>query len=151
MGYVTPHLYSSVGSYDHVWYSPTVFSLQLTFYSILCDVCLGWYFYSIHLSKTLALPSGEGVSTAYSRDSSRFPRRVHNFYRQPPSRQAQVHRVTQLLTDGVPCRESAGAGSVVLKVVPITGAAFSGITMDQFFLRLSFPTPTSGTVDTCAT
>ena len=45
------------------------------------------------------------------------------------------HRVgpefTQLLTDGVHCRESAGTGPVVLKVVPVTGAAFAGVTMDQ--------------------
>ena len=32
---------------------------------------------------------------------------------------------------GVRCRESTSTGPVVLKVVPVTGAAFSGIIMDQ--------------------
>ena len=42
-------------------------------------------------------------------------------------------------------RESAGTGPVVLKVVPVTGAAFSGFTiMGHFFVRLSFSTPTTG-------
>ena len=46
-------------------------------------------------------------------------------------------------TDGVHCRKAVGAGPVVLKVVPVTGVAFSGITtMDQFVVRLTFPTPT---------
>ena len=36
-------------------------------------------------------------------------------------------------TDSVCCRESAGAESVVLKVVRVTGAAFPAITVDQFF------------------
>ena len=35
-----------------------------------------------------------------------------------PSGQSRVHRVTQLRTDGVYCRESAGIGPVNLKVVP---------------------------------
>ena len=53
-------------------------------------------------------------------------------YRQPPSSQSRVNRVTQLRTDGVPCREPAGTGPVVLKVVRVTGAAlvlaaFSGV------------------------
>ena len=39
-------------------------------------------------------------------------------------------------TDGVDCRESAGTGPVVLKVVRVTGVAFSGITVD-FFLCAS--------------
>ena len=40
----------------------------------------------------------------------------------------RVNRVTKLRTDDVYCRESAGTGSVVLKVVPVTGVAFSGVT-----------------------
>ena len=32
---------------------------------------------------------------------------------------------------GIQCRESAGIGPVLLKAVSVTGAAFSGITMDQ--------------------
>ena len=47
------------------------------------------------------------------------------------SGQSQVYRVKQLRTDGVHRRESAGTGPVVLKVVPVTGAAFSGFTVDQ--------------------
>ena len=50
---------------------------------------------------------------------------------QTPSGQSQVYRFTQLRTDGVHCRESAGTGPVNLKVVPVTGAAFASITMDQ--------------------
>ena len=34
-----------------------------------------------------------------------------------PSGQSRVYRVTQLRTDGVHCRESAGTGSVNVKVV----------------------------------
>ena len=69
-------------------------------------------------------------------------------YRQPPSGQSRVYRVTQLRTEDVHCRESAGAGPDFLKVVPVTGAALSGIAMDQF-LGLSFSTPTIDTVDMC--
>ena len=39
------------------------------------------------------------------------------------------------------CRESAGTGPVVLKVVPVTGAAFSGFTIDQFLCASLFPNP----------
>ena len=48
-----------------------------------------------------------------------------------PSGQSRVYRVTQLRTDGGHCRESASPGPGVFKVVPVTGAAFAGITMDQ--------------------
>ena len=47
--------------------------------------------------------------------------------------QCRIHPVTQLRTDGVHCRESTGTGPVVLKVVRVTSAAFSGFTMAQFF------------------
>ena len=40
------------------------------------------------------------------------------YNRHTPSGQSRVHRVTQLRTDGVHCRESAGTGPVNLKVVP---------------------------------
>ena len=60
---------------------------------------------------------------------------VHLFIkkRHTPSGQSRVHRVTQLRTDGVHSRESAGTGPdpVVLKVVPVTGAAFLHVIMDQ--------------------
>ena len=45
---------------------------------------------------------------------------VHLFIYNPhtPSGQSRVYWVTQLRTDGVHCRESAGTGPVNLKVVP---------------------------------
>ena len=39
--------------------------------------------------------------------------------------------------------KSAGTGPAVLKVVPVTGADFTGH-RGPFDVRLSFPTPTSG-------
>ena len=54
-----------------------------------------------------------------------------------PSGQSRVYRVTQLRT-GVHHREFAGTGSVVLKVVPVTGAAFSGTTMDRLICAFFF-------------
>ena len=80
----------------------------------------------------------------YSRDSSLFPRRrpfIIRLDRQPPSSQSRVYEVTQLRTDGVHCRESASAGPIVLKVVRVTGAAFSGIAMDQLMCASLFPHP----------
>ena len=78
-------------------------------------------------------------SGAYSRDSSRFPRR-HPFIclnRRTPSGQSRVYRVAQLRTDGVQCREFAGTGPVVLKVVPVTGAAIlQVVTMGQLMCPL---------------
>ena len=61
-------------------------------------------------------------------------------YRHTPSGQCRVHRVTQLRTDGVNCRESAGTGTVVFKVVPVTGAVFA-CHHGPIILRLFFPTP----------
>ena len=43
---------------------------------------------------------------------------VHLWNRHTPSGQSRVCRVTQLRTDGVHFRESAGTGPVILKVVP---------------------------------
>ena len=43
-----------------------------------------------------------------------------------PLGQSRVSRVKHLRTVGVHCRESAGPGPVVLKVIPVTGAAFPG-------------------------
>ena len=47
------------------------------------------------------------------------------FYDHTPLGQSRVYRVTQLRTDSVHYRESAGTGPVVLKVVRGTGAAFA--------------------------
>ena len=45
-------------------------------------------------------------------------------------------------------RESAGSGPVVLKVVPVMGASFVQVTMDQLInVHLSlFPTPTRDSI-----
>ena len=56
---------------------------------------------------------------AYLRDSSRVPRRRP--FMKPPYAIGSVPSIsgrTQLRTDGVHCRESAGTGPVNLKVVP---------------------------------
>ena len=65
-------------------------------------------------------------SGAYTRDSSRFPRRRPFIYT------ANRHRVSHEFNrsrNRVPmafhCRESAGTGPAVLKEVPVAGAAFS--------------------------
>ena len=59
-------------------------------------------------------------SGAYLRDSSRVPRRRPSIYLKPPYAIGPVpsFRVTQMRTDGVHCRESAGTGTVNLEVVP---------------------------------
>ena len=61
--------------------------------------------------------------------------------RQPPSGQSRVYRVAQLPTNDVHYRESAGTGQVALKVISVTGAAFSGIIMDPLFGASLFPPP----------
>ena len=82
---------------------------------------------------------------AYSpRDSSRVPRRRLYRHNTPPLGQSRVCRVTQLRTDDLHCRESAGTGPVVLKVVPVTGAAFALHHRGSINVRLSFPTSTIG-------
>ena len=68
---------------------------------------------------------------------------VHT-YRQPTTCQSRVYRVTQIRTDGVHCRESIGTGPEVLEVVPVMGAAFLGLTMNQFCMCYFFPTYTVG-------
>ena len=62
----------------------------------------------------------QAESGAYVRDSARVLRRRPFIYlnRHTPSGQSRVYRVTQLRTDGVHYRESAGTGPVNLKVVP---------------------------------
>ena len=60
-------------------------------------------------------------------------------YRQLPSDQFRVYQVTQLRTDGVHCRKSVGTGPAVLKAVPVSGAAFSGIIMHQFLYAFLLP------------
>ena len=81
---------------------------------------------------------------AYLRDSSQLPRRRPFIYlnRRTPSGQSRVYGVTQLRTDGVHCRESAGTGRVNLKVVPVTGAVFAS-PWTNLYAPL-FPTPAIG-------
>ena len=62
-----------------------------------------------------------------------------HIYHQPPTGQSRVNRILQLLTDGVHCRESAGTGPVVLKVVTVTSAAILQITIDQLMCTCLFP------------
>ena len=63
----------------------------------------------------------QAESGAYSRDFSQFPRRCPFIYlnRHTPSGQSRVYRVTQLRTDGVHCRESAGTGPLNLKLLVV--------------------------------
>ena len=56
-------------------------------------------------------------------------------------------QVTQIRTNGVHCRQAAGAGPVVLNVVPVTGTCLFRYHHGPLFVHLSFPTPTIGTVD----
>ena len=84
----------------------------------------------------------QAESGAYLRDSSRVPRRrpFIDLNRHTPWGQFRVYRViTQLRTDGVHCRESACTGPAVLKVVPVTGAAFYGFTMNRIICVSLFP------------
>ena len=86
----------------------------------------------------------QAESDTYLRDSSRVPRRCPFTYlnRHTPSAQSRVYRVTQLRTDGVHCRESAGIGPVNLKIVPNECCHFAGH-HGPINVRLSFA-PTNG-------
>ena len=66
--------------------------------------------------------------------------------RQPPSGQSRRDRATKLRADGVRCRVCTGTGPEVPKVVLVTGAAFSGFTMDQLMCASLFPHPLTGYV-----
>ena len=68
---------------------------------------------------------------------------------EPPGRPASysqyshLNLLTCLLSglDVIHYRESAGTGLAASKVVPVTGASFSGITMDHFSCAALFPRP----------
>ena len=79
-------------------------------------------------------------SGLYSRDSSRCPQRRPYIFCQhhTPSGQSRVYRGTELRTDDVHCRESAGTRPVVLKVVRGTGAAFASPWTTCYCLCSSF-------------
>ena len=74
----------------------------------------------------------QAESGAYLRIPPEFRGGVHLFIynRHTPSGQSRVYRVTQLRTDGVHCRESAGTGPVILKVVP-NECCLGKVTMEQ--------------------
>ena len=98
---------------------------------------------SLHTLPTAKRERVQYLSSAYSQISSRFPWRRPFIYlnRHTPSSQSRVYRGTQVCTNGVHCRESAGAGPVVLKVVPVTGATILQVTMDQLMCASLFPHP----------
>ena len=71
----------------------------------------------------------QAESGACSRGSSRFLRR-HLFIFlncHTASDQSRVYQVTHLRVDSVHCRESAGIGPFLLKVVSVPAAAFAGV------------------------
>ena len=74
-------------------------------------------------------------------DSSRFPPRRPFIYlnHHTPSGQSRVYRVTQLHTDSVHRRESAGTGPVNLKVVPNECCLVVAGHHGPISMRLSFP------------
>ena len=96
-----------------------------------------------------AVPSLVSLLIFYSEAESALP--IHEipptfrdgFYRHG-SGQSRVYQVTQLRTEGVSCRESAGTRPVVLNIESVTGAALSGITMDRFLCTYYFPMAYSG-------
>ena len=87
----------------------------------------------------------QAESGAYSRDPSRVPRRrpFTYFNCHTPSGQSRAYRITQLRTDGVHCRESAGTGTVNLKVVPNEECCLDRSPWTNQYTPL-FPTPTTG-------
>ena len=88
-----------------------------------------------------AVSSRVSLLILHNTHSSRVPRRRPFIYlrRCTPSGQSRVYRVTELRTDGVHCRESADTGPVILKGVPVTGAALLQVTMDQPMCASLFP------------
>ena len=74
----------------------------------------------------------QAESGAYSRESSRVPRRRPFIFlnHHTPSTQSRVYRLMQLRTDGVYCRESAGTRPVNFKVVP-NECYLGQVTVDQ--------------------
>ena len=68
------------------------------------------------------------LSGSYSQDPPAFPRRRLTM----PSSQSRSYRVTQLHADVANSLDSAGTGSALVKVVGVTGAAFSCLTIEQF-------------------
>ena len=83
----------------------------------------------------------QAESDAYSRVLPLSAAASNFLYRQPPTGPSRLCRVTQLRTDGVHCRESASTGPVVLNVVQVTGAAYSGNPVGQILCASRFQHP----------
>ena len=75
-----------------------------------------------------------------SATASKYCTQYSTVYCQPPSGQSRVYRITQLRTDDVHCREIAGTGSLVLKVVRVTGLPFQVSPWTNFCAPLFFRT-----------
>ena len=69
---------------------------------------------------------------------------AHLFIRPSAVGSVPSYQAAQLRTDGVHYRESSGGGPVVIRVVLVPDAAFSGIAMDKLMRVSLFPTPTIG-------
>ena len=90
---------------------------------------------------TLLIIHTQADSGAYSRDFSHFPRRRTFIYINchPTSGQFRVHQVTQLRTDGVHCRESAGTVPVVPQGSSSNGCYLFRPHHGPINVHLSFP------------
>ena len=75
-------------------------------------------FYTVHVLR-LNLVLSHGIPPVFRGGVHLF---IY-FSRHTSLSQSRVYRVTQLRTNSVHYRESAGTGPVVLKVVPVTGTA----------------------------
>ena len=82
---------------------------------------------------------GGGGGLATNNQSNSVECEKQQLFKEKQPGKSRVYQVTQMRTDDVNCREYAGAGLLVLKVVPVTGAAFSGVTIDHFLCVSLFP------------
>ena len=101
-------------------------------------------------ARSFPTPRLNHQSGAYLRDSSRIPRQGRH---SPSISSTVIGSVPTAFigshiwrTDGVHCRESSGTGPVALKVVRVTGASLSAITMDPFLCASLFPHPILGVI-----
>ena len=103
------------GSTTLYCFSPLIFTLRLN----LIGWCLLMGFLPLSAAASIYTVSHHGVSSELIGSRNCEPTAFH-------------------------CQESTGTWPVVLKVVPVMSAAFSGFTMNLFFMRLPFPTSTIG-------
>ena len=135
--------------HTHYWYEVGMFYPYFTNHEKHAQAEQGFFFFPCPHSRQRifsretgsAVPSRvsllilhtQAESDACSRDSFRFPRRrlyIHavtrNRHRVSPESIGSRNCVSVTFTAG---RKSTGAGPVVLKVVPVTGATLPGLTM----------------------